>query len=230
MKKLSKRQYKNKIKVNNTSVLSLETSIPLLKETATAKFIESVEAHIKLNLNLNDLNHRVSKTIILPHNRGKEIRIAVLTKNKDIAKKEGADIIGSDDLIEQISQKNINFDILLSTPEMIPKLVKLGKLLGPRGLMPSLKKGTLVKDLELGPTILEFKRGKFEYKTDKTGNIHTSFGKTTLSNIHLIENLRALYMSIKQNKPTDIKGTYFKSFHICTTMGPSIKLDLNDFN
>jgi len=230
MKKLSKRQYKNKIKVNNTSVLSLETSIPLLKETATAKFIESVEAHIKLNLNLNDLNHRVSKTIILPHNRGKEIRIAVLTKNKDIAKKEGADIIGSDDLIEQISQKNINFDILLSTPEMIPKLVKLGKLLGPRGLMPSLKKGTLVKDLELGPTILEFKRGKFEYKTDKTGNIHTSFGKITLSNIHLIENLKSLYMSIKQNKPTGIKGTYFKSFHICTTMGPSIKLDLNDFN
>jgi len=96
MKKLSKRQYKNKIKVNNTSVLSLETSIPLLKETATAKFIESVEAHIKLNLNLNDLNHRVSKTIILPHTRGKEIRIAVLTKNKNIAKKEGADIVGSE--------------------------------------------------------------------------------------------------------------------------------------
>lgn len=230
MKKLSKRQYKNKIKVNNTDILSLETSIPLLKETATAKFIESVEAHIKLNLNLNDLNHRVSKTIVLPHNRGKKIRIAVLTKNKDIAKKAGADIVGSDDLIEQISQKNINFDKLLSTPEMIPKLVKLGKLLGPRGLMPSLKSGTLIKELELEPTILEFKRGKFEYKTDKTGNIHINFGKTTLSNMHLIENLKALYMSIKQNKPTGIKGYYIKSFYICTTMGPSIKLDLNDFN
>merc|ERR1712187_891281 len=123
-----------------------------------------------------------------------------------------------------------NFDILISTPDMIPKLAKFGRLLGPKGLMPSLKTGTLTKHSELISTIKKFKKGKFEYKADKTGNIHVGFGKSNFSDIHLSDNLNFLYNSIKKNKPSGLKGNYFNSIFICTTMGPSIKLDLNIFN
>lgn len=230
MHKLSHRQKENKIKLKNNNFLSLEKSIAILKETATAKFIETVEAHINLNLNLRYMNKPLCKTITLPYCRGKSIKIAVLTTGKQIieAKEAGAHIVGAEDLINQISQKNINFDLLISTPNMIPKLVKFGRLLGPKGLMPSLKSGTI--STELTKTILDFKKGKFEYKTDKTGNIHVSFGKSDSPDIHLLENLKALYKSIKQNKPLGIKGNFFKSIYICTTMGPSIKLNLNAFN
>lgn len=113
---------------------------------------------------------------------------------------------------------------------MIPKLAKFGRLLGPKGLMPSLKAGTLTKNSELISTIKKFKKGKFEYKTDKTGNIHVGFGKSNFSDIQLYENLKFLYNSIKKNKPLGLKGNYFNSIFICTTMGPSIKLNLNIFN
>ena len=126
-----------------------------------------------------------------------------------------------------MTQGNINFDLLIATPNMMPKLAKLGRVLGPKGLMPSPKSGTVTNTLQA--TLTEFKKGKFEYKADKTGVLHVSFGKTDFSNNQLTENLIALYQSIEQNRPSGVKGKYFKSLFICTTMGPSIKLDLAAF-
>jgi len=140
-------------------------------------------------------------------------------------KKNGADIIGSDDLITEISQGKINFDLLIATPDMMPKLAKLGRILGPKGLMPSPKSGTVSKNLS--ETLSEFKKGKFEYKADKTGVVHVNFGKANFSKTQLIENLLELYQSIEQNRPTGIKGKYFKNIFICTSMGQSIQLEIN---
>ena len=167
--------------------------------------------------------------IFLPNGVGKQTRIAVLTneENFEEARLAGADIIGNDDLIEEITKGTINFDLLIATPNMMPKLAKLGRVLGPKGLMPSPKSGTVSSTLE--STLTEFKKGKFEYKADKTGIVHVNFGKTDFTNIQLIENLTALYKSIEQNRPSGVKGKYFKSLFICTTMGSSIELDLNIF-
>ena len=138
-----------------------------------------------------------------------------------------ADIVGNDDLIEQITQGNLNFDLLIATPNMMPKLAKLGRILGPRGLMPSPKSGTVTSTLT--ETLNEFKKGKFEYKADKTGIVHVNFGKASFSNQQLIENLKALYQSIEQNRPSGVKGKYFKNLFITTTMGSSIKLETELF-
>jgi len=143
------------------------------------------------------------------------------------AQATGADIIGNDDLISEISQGNINFDLLVATPEMMPKLAKLGRVLGPKGLMPSPKAGTVTTNLT--DTVSEFKKGKFEYKADKTGIVHISFGKANFTEIQLTENLISTYRSIEQNRPSGVKGKYFKGINICTTMGPSIQLDLRAF-
>jgi large subunit ribosomal protein L1 len=136
--------------------------------------------------------------------------------------------MGSQDLIDDISQGNINFDLLVATADMMPKLAKLGRVLGPKGLMPSPKAGTVSTNLT--ETLSEFKRGKFEYKADKTGVVHVSFGKANFSKNQLIENLTSLHQSIEQNRPTGVKGKYFKSLFICSSMGPSIQLDLNAFD
>jgi len=158
------------------------------------------------------------------------MRIAVLTSeaNFNEAKEGGADIVGSQELIDDISQGNINFDLLIATPDMMPKLAKLGRVLGPKGLMPSPKSGTV--STTLTETLSDFKKGKFEYKADKTGVVHVSFGKANFSKNQLIENLTSLYESIQQNRPSGVKGKYFKSLFICSSMGPSIQLDLNAFD
>jgi large subunit ribosomal protein L1 len=132
-------------------------------------------------------------------------------------------LVGNDDLIEEITQGNINFDLLIATPNMMPKLAKLGRVLGPKGLMPSPKSGTVTSTLT--ETLNEFKKGKFEYKADRTGIVHVNFGKSDFTETQLSENLMALYQSIEQNRPSGVKGKYFKSLFICTTMGSSIKLD-----
>jgi len=166
----------------------------------------------------------------LPNGTGKTTRIAVLTNesNFEEAKTAGADIVGNDDLISEISQGNINFDLLIASPEMMPKLAKLGRILGPKGLMPSPKSGTVTTTLN--NTLSEFKKGKFEYKADKTGIVHVSFGKANFAEIQLIENLIATYKSIEQNRPSGVKGKYFKNLYICSSMGPSIQVDLAAFN
>ena len=205
---------------------SLDEGIKLLKQTATTKFIESAEAHFNLNLDTKYSDQQLRTTISLPRGTGKEIKIAVLTldSQEDILN-AGASIVGSDDLIDEISKGNLDFDLLLTTPDMMPRLTKLGKVLGPRGLMPSTKAGTVTTDIKASLT--EFKAGKIECRADKTGVAHILFGKTDFTEEALQENLLSVYNSIELNKPSGVKGKYFKTFKICTTMGPSINIDLN---
>jgi large subunit ribosomal protein L1 len=229
MPKLSRRHKGNVEKTKNKIYSNLDEAIQILKETATTKFIESVELHANLNIDPKYADQQLRTTVTLPHGVGKQLTIAVLTNNEnfDEATNAGADIVGNDELIENITKGNINFDLLIATPNMMPKLAKLGRVLGPKGLMPSPKSGTVSSTLEA--TITEFKKGKFEYKADKTGVVHVSFGKSDFAENQLTENLQALYNSIEKNRPSGVKGKYFKSVFICTTMGPSIKLDLNSF-
>nr|YP_010536887.1 ribosomal protein L1 [Helicotheca tamesis]UYC30674.1 ribosomal protein L1 [Helicotheca tamesis] len=230
MRKLSRRQQENRKRTENIIYSNSEEAIKILRETATAKFIESVELHANLNIDPKYADQQLRTTVTLPNGIGKSIRIAVLTNASNFteATQNGADIVGSDDLIDEISQGNINFDLLIATPDMMPRLAKLGRVLGPKGLMPSPKSGTV--STTLSATLSEFKKGKFEYKADKTGIVHVSFGKSNFTDNQLVENLIALYKSIEQNRPPGVKGKYFKSLFICTSMGPSIQLDLNTFD
>ena len=229
MRKLSRRHQENIEKTKNKIYSSLDEAIEILKETSNTKFVESVEFHANLNIDPRYADQQLRTTVTLPHGVGKQLRIAVLTNEENFAeaKNAGADIIGNDDLIETITQGNINFDLLITTPNMMPKLAKLGRVLGPKGLMPSPKSGTVSTTLET--TLTEFKKGKFEYKADKTGVVHVSFGKSNFTSNQLVENLQALYSSIEKNRPSGVKGKYFKTLFICSTMGPSIKLDLTAF-
>ena len=229
MRKISRR-HKENLKITKNIVYSnLEEAISALKKTATAKFVESVELHATLNIDPKYANQQLRTTVTLPNGVGKSVRIAVLTneENFEEVKSANADIFGNDDLIEQINQGNLNFDLLIATPNMMPKLAKLGRVLGPKGLMPSPKSGTVTTSLS--ETLNEFKKGKFEYKADKTGIVHVNFGKINFTNAQLSENLIALYRSIEQNRPSGVKGKYFKNLSICTTMGPSLKLELGIF-
>ena len=230
MRKISRRHKENIEKTNKIVYSTLEEAIEVLKSTATTKFIETVELHANLNIDPKYADQQLRTTVTLPNGVGKQTIIAVLTDENNFAEAEsaGADIVGNDNLIEQITQGNIDFDLLITTPNMMPKLAKLGRVLGPKGLMPSPKSGTVTSTLD--STLTEFKKGKFEYKADKTGIVHVSFGKIDFENNKLIENLRALYKSIEQNRPSGVKGKYFKSLFICTTMGSSIQLDLNAFD
>ena len=229
MRKVSRRHKENLEKTKNTVYSNLEEAITLLKETATTKFTESVELHANLNIDPKYADQQLRTTVTLPNGIGKQVRIAVLTneENFEEAKSANADLVGNDELIEQINQGDLNFDLLIATPNMMPKLAKLGRVLGPKGLMPSPKSGTVSNTLT--ETLTEFKKGKFEYKADKTGIVHVSFGKSDFTISQLIENLKELYKSIEQNRPSGVKGKYFKSLFICTSMGPSIKLDLDSF-
>jgi len=227
MKKISKRLKKAKELISKQEY-SAEESIELLKRTATTKFIESAEAHLCLNIDPKYADQQLRTTLVLPKGTGKTLRLAVLLSEDKIKSeyKEQADIVGSNDLIEKITKGEIDFDILISSPEMMPKLAKLGRILGPKGLMPSTKSGTVSENIE--ETIQEFKKGKVEYKADRTGIVHLNFGKTNFSNEDLLDNLLAVYKSIEQNKPSGVKGKYFKNFYICSSMGPSIQLNLTN--
>ena len=227
MKKESKR-----LKILRTlltqPVYSVDEGVQLIKKIGNAKFTESVEAHISLNIDPKYANQQLRTSLVLPNGTGKSLRIAVFTDGDYVneALKLGATIAGSDDLIEDISAGKLDFDLLITTPQLMPKLAKLGRVLGPKGLMPSPKSGTVTQNL--GEAINEFKKGKLEYRADKTGIVHLSFGKINFSEEQLKENLLAVYNSIEKNKPSGVKGKYFKSFTICTTMSPGIKLELNN--
>jgi large subunit ribosomal protein L1 len=229
MRKLSRRKKENLVKTKNIVFSNLDEAIKMLKETANAKFVETVELHANLNIDPKYADQQVRTTVTLPHGVGKSVRIAVLTNDSNIeeAKAAGADIVGNDDLIETISQGNLDFELLIATPELMPKLAKLGRVLGPKGLMPSPKSGTVTTSI--ASTLSDFKKGKFEYKADKTGVVHVSFGKSGFTEAQLLENLVALHGSILQNRPSGVKGKYFKNIYICSSMGPSIQLDLEAF-
>lgn len=228
MKKISKRREQVNKKVDS-KMYSPSEAVSLLIETATAKFIESAEVHIALNIDPKYSDQQLRTTLILPKGTGKTKRIAVLLQNEKLTAEieELADLVGGEDLIEVITKGQLDFDILLATPDMMPKLAKLGRVLGPKGLMPSPKAGTVTNDI-IG-ALNEFKQGKVEYRADKTGIVHLSFGKVNFTPEALLENLTSLYTSVEQNKPTGVKGRYFKTFSICSTMGPSILVDFTAF-
>ena len=226
MKTISKRLDLERKKVTQDSYDMLE-AIKLVKSTASAKFKESVEAHISLNIDPKYADQQLRTTVVLPKGTGKSISIAVLCPDEKVneALSAGADIAGNEDLIEDIGKGILNFELLVATPDTMPKLAKLGRVLGPKGLMPSPKAGTVSTDLTA--TISEFKSGKLEYRADKTGIVHISFGKSDFSAEDLLENLEAFYNSVEKNKPTGVKGKYIKKFTICSTMGPGIGVDFS---
>ena len=228
MKKYSKRT-KLLQNILSEGSYSFEKGVSLLKEVGNAKFVESVEAHISLNIDPKYANQQLRTSLVLPNGTGKTLKIAVFTEPSFVqeALNLGATIAGSDDLLEEMSKGNLDFDILITTPQLMPKLAKLGRVLGPKGLMPSPKSGTVTQNLK--ETINEFKKGKLEYRADKTGIVHLSFGKVNFSEEQLKENLLDVFNSIEKNKPSGVKGKYFKSFSICTTMSPGISLELNTF-
>ena len=198
----------------------------LLKKLGTAKFVESAEAHISLNIDPKYANQQLRTSLVLPNGTGKELKIAVFTEPDYVeeALKLGASVAGSDDLLDDMTAGNLDFDLLITTPQLMTKLAKLGRVLSPKGLMPSPKSGTVTTNL--GEAINEFKKGKLEYRADKTGIVHLSFGKISFTEKQLTENLLALYSSIEKNKPSGVKGRYFKSLNISTTMGPNVNLEM----
>ncbi|MCR9073272.1 MAG: 50S ribosomal protein L1 [Alphaproteobacteria bacterium] len=228
MKKYSKRIQALRDIINKESYI-LDKGIKLLKNLGNAKFNESVEAHICLNIDPKYANQQLRTSLVLPNGNGKETKIAVLTDSERVKEmlSFGASIAGSDDLIEEISNGKLDFDLLITSPQFMPKLAKLGRILGPKGLMPSPKSGTVTQNLK--ETLSEFKKGKLEYRADKTGIVHLSFGKTNFTEEQLKENLLVVFNSIEKNKPSGVKGKYFKSFYICTTMSPALSLELNSF-
>jgi large subunit ribosomal protein L1 len=230
MKTLSKRLKTAKEKVDFTSTYTIEKGMQLVKEIASAKFNESIEAHISLNIDPKYADQQLRTTVILPHGTGKTIRIGALVASDRVSQAEaaGADVFGSEDLIEDISKGILDFDLLVTTADMMPKLAKLGRVLGPKGLMPSPKAGTVTT--ELNQTISEFKKGKLEYRADKTGIVHISFGKADFTETQLNENFKAFFNSVETNKPSGVKGKYIKKVTICSTMGPAIYLDFEDFS
>jgi large subunit ribosomal protein L1 len=224
MKTISKRLAREKSKVQKISY-DVREAIDLVKSTASTKFNESMEAHISLFIDPKYADQQLRTTVSLPHGTGKERRIAVLlpTDSIGLASKSNADVIGSDDLFEDISRGILDFDLLVTVPDMMPKLAKLGRVLGPKGLMPSPKAGTVTTDIEA--TVKEFKKGKLEYRADKAGIVHISFGKSDFSTESLLENLMTFYKSIEVNKPSGVKGKYIKKLSICSTMGPGVTVD-----
>lgn len=226
MTKVSRRLQDLLQKVEDHPYEPLE-ALKLLKETATAKFPESAEAHIRLGIDPKYTDQQLRTTVALPKGTGQEVRVAVIARGEKVteAGNAGADLAGSEELIDQIQKGMMDFDLLIATPDMMPQVAKVGRILGPRGLMPSPKAGTVTFDLN--QAIAEFKAGKLEFRADRTGIVHVMFGKATFSAEDLLANLKALQETIDRNRPSGAKGRYWRSIYVSATMGPSIAVDVS---
>ncbi len=228
MNRRGKKYEEAKKKVDRNKRYDLDGGIQILKETARAKFDESVDMAIRLGVNPKHSDQMVRGTVALPHGVGKAVRVLVFAKGEKEkeARDAGADFVGADDLLEKITGGWTDFDKAIATPDMMGTVGKLGKILGPRGLMPNPKVGTVTFDV--GRAVKELKAGRVEFKVEKTGIVHTTVGKASFAPEQLKENVLALMEVIIRAKPASSKGTYLKSVAISTTMGPGIKLDPND--
>jgi large subunit ribosomal protein L1 len=225
-KKLSRRLQELQQKVEDRTYQPLD-ALSLLKETATAKFPESAEAHIRLGIDPKYTDQQLRTTVVLPKGTGQIVRVAVIARGEKVneATNAGADVVGSEELINEIQNGRMDFDRLIATPDVMPQVARLGKLLGPRGLMPSPKGGTVTFDV--GQAISEFKAGKLEFRADRTGIVHVMFGKASFSPEDLLVNLKALQETIDRNRPSGAKGRYWRTIYVSATMGPSIQVDVN---
>jgi len=221
----SRRYLAVKEKVDRYQTYPLEEAIRLMKELATADFDESADVVYRLGVNPKRTEHRIRGTVILPHGVGKEVRVIAFAKGEKAkeAEEAGAMVVGGEDLAKRIESGWLDFDAAVATPDMMGIVGKLGRILGPRGLMPSPKTGTVTP--EIGKAIEELKRGKIEFRLDEYGNVHSPFGRCSFPEEHLIENLLALTQAILEEKPEDVRGKYVRAVTISSTMGPGIKVD-----
>lgn len=223
--KLSKRVRAIREKVQAGKVYPINEAVALLKECATAKFAESFDVAVNLGVDSRKSDQAVRGAVVLPHGTGKEVRVAVFADGEGAtqAKEAGADLIGMDDLAEQILKGEFNFDVVIATPASMRVVGKLGQVLGPRGLMPNPKVGTVTQDV--GGAVRNAKAGQARFRTDKSGLVHCSVGKISFDGLKLKENLEALLIELKRVKPAAAKGTYLKKVTLSTTMGPGLVID-----
>jgi large subunit ribosomal protein L1 len=225
MPRISKRFAALTAKVEDRTYSPIE-ALELVKANANARFDETIEAHARLGIDPKYTDQQLRTTVTLPHGTGQTIRIAVIARGEKVAeaKAAGADLAGDDELVEKIAGGAMDFDLLIATPDMMPKVAKLGRVLGPRGLMPNPKAGTVTTDL--ASAINEFKAGKLEFRADRTGIVHVRFGKASFDPAKLLDNLKALQETIDRNKPSGAKGRYWRSLYVTSTMGPSVEVDV----
>ena len=212
-------------KFDKAEVYSPKKAMELVKELSTAKFDETVEASIRLGVDTRKADQNIRGSISLPNGTGKTVRVAVFAEGAkaEEAKAAGADIVGSDDLVEDVQKGNINFDAVIATPNLMGKVGRLGRILGPRGLMPNPKLGTVTMDVE--KMVKELKAGRVEYRADRYGICHVPMGKVSFTVEQLVENYAALYTELLRVKPSTAKGRYVKSVAFSSTMGPGVKVD-----
>src|SRR5699024_3178832 len=225
MAKLTKRVRAIREQVDPTRVYALNEALDLLKRLTSAKFTESVEVAVNLGINARKSDQNVRGSTVMPHGTGKSVRVAVFAQgdNADKARAAGADVVGFEDLAEQVQAGEINFDIVVATPDAMPVVGRLGQILGPKGLMPNPKTGTVTPDVETA--VSNAKAGQVQYRNDKAGVIHCAIGKVDFDNQALSENLATLIADLKKAKPANAKGVYLKKISLSTTMGPGLAID-----
>ncbi|RJG37659.1 50S ribosomal protein L1 [Motilimonas pumila] len=225
MAKLSKRMRVIKEKVEVTKEYEINEAVALLQELATVKFVESVDAAINLGIDARKSDQNVRGATVLPHGTGREVRVAVFTQgaNAEKATEAGADVVGMEDLAEQVKKGEMNFDVVIASPDAMRVVGQLGQILGPRGLMPNPKVGTVTPDV--AAAVKNAKSGQVRYRNDKNGIIHTTIGKANFSAEQVKENLEALIIAVKKAKPAQAKGQFIKKVTISTTMGAGVSVD-----
>ena len=227
MVKVSKRYAAVAEKVDSDRAYQPQEAIELLKEVATAKFDETVEVHLRTTADPRHADQMIRGVVVLPHGLGKTVRVLVFASGEaaDIARQAGADYVGDDDLIQRIEGGWVEFDVGLAVPDLMPRIGRLGRVLGRRGLMPNPRTGTMVQPRDLGRIIQEAKAGRLEYRTDRTAIIHSPFGKASFSADQLMQNLAALMDAINRAKPAAVKGPFYKSAYLTSSMGPGIPVE-----
>ncbi|MBS7257671.1 MAG: 50S ribosomal protein L1 [Mycoplasma sp.] len=231
MRKFGKKYVEASKKVEKNTLYSATDAVKLVKETNVTKFDSTIDIAIKLNVDPKKADQMLRGSLVLPNGSGKSKKILVLAKGEQakVAKELGADYVGDKDLIDKIKTENwFDFDIIVATPEMMPEVGKIGNILGPRGLMPNPKTGTVTPKVDT--VINDIKKGMVEYRTDSYGNIHTIIGKASFTETALLENLKYVVSTISKSKPTSVKGTFVQGISISSTMGPGIKVDKNSFD